>query len=128
MSKRRARRAGSPRSGMEAGRWPASWRKRRSARTFVSSVEEIPGIGTKRRQALLRRFGSVERIRAARAEEIAEVPGFSLRMGERVLEHLAQTGAAVSADSSIVPPGPGEAGIDDGGVSEPVFNGMGRQL
>jgi excinuclease ABC subunit C len=111
----------------EAHRFAVAYhRKRRSARTFVSSVEEIPGIGTKRRQALLQRFGSVERIRSASAEEIAEVPGFSLRMGERVLQHLAQTGAALSADSSVVPPGAGEAGIDEAGVSEAVFDGMGR--
>src|SRR4029453_16658745 len=41
-----------------------------------SLLDEFPGIGDKRKQALLRKFGSLQRLRAASLEEIASVPGF----------------------------------------------------
>lgn len=40
-----------------------------------SGLEDIPGIGPGRRRALLRHFGSLKRVRAASADELAEVPG-----------------------------------------------------
>ena len=47
----------------------------RLRRISESVLDEFPGIGGARKQALLRRFGSVQRLRRATAEEIAEVPG-----------------------------------------------------
>jgi excinuclease ABC subunit C len=41
-----------------------------------SVLDEFPGIGDARKQALLKRFGSVQRLRLARIEEIEQVPGF----------------------------------------------------
>ena len=41
-----------------------------------SILDEFPGIGERRKTALLKKFGSVPRLRLATAEEIAEVPGF----------------------------------------------------
>ena len=41
-----------------------------------SLLDEFPGIGDKRKQALLRKFGSLQRLRTASLEEIASVPGF----------------------------------------------------
>lgn len=41
-----------------------------------SVLDEFPGIGTARKQALLKKFGSVQRLRTVSAEEIAAVPGF----------------------------------------------------
>ncbi|HRI11633.1 MAG TPA: excinuclease ABC subunit UvrC [Verrucomicrobiota bacterium] len=41
-----------------------------------SLLDEFPGIGSARKQALLKRFGSVQRLRVASLDEIAEVPGF----------------------------------------------------
>ena len=41
-----------------------------------SLLDEFPGIGETRKQALLRKFGSVQRLRLATVEQIAEVPGF----------------------------------------------------
>jgi excinuclease ABC subunit C len=40
-------------------------------------LEEIPGIGPKRRRALLREFGSIEAMRAASVEQLASVPGMT---------------------------------------------------
>src|SRR5205823_9490576 len=63
-------------------------RKLRRERNFRSMLEEIPGIGEKRKRALLGHFGSLRRIRAASAEEIAEVEGFNLQLAERVQRFL----------------------------------------
>jgi excinuclease ABC subunit C len=54
----------------------------------------VPGIGPKRRAALLHHFRSVERIRETSIDEIAKVPGFSAALAERVKSALAQNGGA----------------------------------
>ena len=41
-----------------------------------SILDEFPNIGERRKAALLKKFGSVQRIRMASAEQIAAVPGF----------------------------------------------------
>ena len=41
-----------------------------------SLLDEFPGIGERRKAALLKKFGSIQRLRAATIEQIAEVPGF----------------------------------------------------
>lgn len=53
-----------------------------------SALDEVPGIGPKRKKALLRHFGSVKRIREASVDEIAGVPGLTRDLAEKVLEHL----------------------------------------
>ncbi len=54
-----------------------------------SLLDEFPGIGEARKQALLRRFGSVQRLKLATVEELAEVPGFGGAMAEKLREFLA---------------------------------------
>jgi excinuclease ABC subunit C len=51
-------------------------------------LEEIPGIGPKRRQALLKHFGSLEGIRQASLEELAAVAGMSRAAAQQVKEFL----------------------------------------
>ena len=41
-----------------------------------SILDEFPGIGDQRKAALLKKFGSVQRLRTATMEQIAAVPGF----------------------------------------------------
>ncbi|MDO8616837.1 MAG: excinuclease ABC subunit UvrC [Dehalococcoidia bacterium] len=53
-----------------------------------SALDEIPGVGPKRKKALLRKFGSVKTIREATVEEIAATPGFTLAVAEKVLAGL----------------------------------------
>lgn len=55
---------------------------------LAASLEAVPGIGPRRRQALMERFGSVEAIRKASVEEIASVPGITRGLAERVKEFL----------------------------------------
>jgi excinuclease ABC subunit C len=51
----------------------------RIKRISESVLDEFPGIGGQRKQALLKKFGSVQRLRTATLEQIAEVPGFGGR-------------------------------------------------
>jgi excinuclease ABC subunit C len=48
----------------------------RIKRISESLLDEFPGIGESRKAALLKKFGSVQRLRVATVEQIAEVPGF----------------------------------------------------
>jgi excinuclease ABC subunit C len=48
----------------------------RIKRISESVLDEFPGIGERRKQALLKKFGSVQRLRTATVEQIAAVPGF----------------------------------------------------
>ena len=49
-----------------------------------SALDDIPGIGPKRRTALLRRFGSVKQVKAATPDELAATPGMTRDAAERV--------------------------------------------
>ena len=73
----------------EAHRFALQYHRRlREKQTLTSTLEDIPGIGPKRRQALLKHFGSFEGIRAATMEELMAVPGMTRRAAEQVKEHL----------------------------------------
>ncbi|MGZ4452346.1 MAG: helix-hairpin-helix domain-containing protein, partial [Nocardioides sp.] len=50
-------------------------RGRRSATMVESLLDDVPGLGEVRRKTLLKHFGSLRKLRAATAEEIAQVPG-----------------------------------------------------
>ncbi len=63
-------------------------RKLRSRRTVRSALGDIPGIGPRRQQALLSRFGSVRGVEEATPAEIGRIPGFSAAMGARILAYL----------------------------------------
>jgi excinuclease ABC subunit C len=64
--------------------------KLRSRARLASPLDDVPGIGPRRRRALLRRFGSLRRVGEATAEEIATVPGITLTLATRIKERLAR--------------------------------------
>ncbi len=64
-------------------------RLRRSKASLRSRLMEVEGIGPKRLKTLLERFGSPARAAEASEEEIASLPGFSMRLARRVKEALA---------------------------------------
>jgi excinuclease ABC subunit C len=73
----------------EAHRFAVAYsRKRRAARTVTSELLNIPGVGEKRRRLLLERFGSLAGVRTATPEEIAALPGFSLKLADRILANV----------------------------------------
>jgi excinuclease ABC subunit C len=73
----------------EAHRFAISFhRKVRSKRAHGSILDEVPGIGPKKKRLLLRTFGSVEAIRRATVEEIAAVPTLTLRQAGQIKDIL----------------------------------------
>ena len=63
-------------------------RQLRRKRTLTSALDGIPGVGEKRKEALLRQLGSVKRIREASVEELAAVPSISDTLAEVIAHHL----------------------------------------
>jgi excinuclease ABC subunit C len=57
-----------------------------------SVLDEFPGIGDRRKAALLKKFGSVQRLKTATLEQIAAVPGFGGRAAEELKKFLAARG------------------------------------
>ena len=73
----------------EAHRFAITYhRKIRGKASTQSVLDTIPGIGPKRRRALMRKFGSVKNLRAASTEEIAATVGFTQRLAETVKRSL----------------------------------------
>lgn len=73
----------------EAHRFALSFhRKVRSKRMTGSALEEIPGVGPRRKRMLLRTFGSLEGIRRASVEELAAVPTMTHRLAEQIRDAL----------------------------------------
>jgi excinuclease ABC subunit C len=60
----------------------------RRSQSLSSVLEEIPGVGPKRRRALLRRFGSLDAIRQASLDDLASVQGMNESIARRVREAL----------------------------------------
>lgn len=60
----------------------------RKRKTFASALDDVPGIGPRRKKALLKSFGSVARIRSATVEEIAAQPLFNKTLAQKLKEHL----------------------------------------
>ncbi|MCC6403371.1 MAG: excinuclease ABC subunit UvrC [Fimbriimonadaceae bacterium] len=74
----------------EAHRFALTYhRKLRDKRMHGSVLDEIPGIGPRRRRMLLRSFGSIAAIRHATVEQIAAVPTLTRRQAEVIHEFLA---------------------------------------
>jgi len=63
-------------------------RKKRSKLGLASQLDSIPGIGPNRRKALLKHFGSMDKIREASIEELAAVKGMNESTAESVKAHL----------------------------------------
>ena len=73
----------------EAHRFAITYhRQRRSKSAVKSAMDSVPGIGPKRKRMLLRRFGSVAGVKEASLEELASVPGMTVRLAQKVKERL----------------------------------------
>jgi excinuclease ABC subunit C len=59
-------------------------RQRRAKARNTSPLEEVPGLGPKRRQALLKHFGGLQGITRAGVEDLASVPGVSRELARRI--------------------------------------------
>jgi excinuclease ABC subunit C len=73
----------------EAHRFAITYhRDLRSKRQTRSAFDDLPGVGPKRRRALLRVFGSAKRVRDAPVEQIAAVPGIGAALAARIKQTL----------------------------------------
>lgn len=73
----------------EAHRFAVEYhRKLMSGRLEHSELDEIRGVGTKRKIILIMEFGSLERLREAELERIASVPGIGEKLAEEIYTHL----------------------------------------
>jgi excinuclease ABC subunit C len=81
----------------EAHRFAITYhRQKRSKAMTTSALDDIPGLGDMRRKALMRRFGSLKRLRAATVDDVMEVPGIGRRTAEAIV-------AALAAQPSVAP-------------------------
>jgi len=73
----------------EAHRFALGYHRRvRRSEAMASALDNVPGVGPKRKRALLRKFGSVKAIREADIDDIAAVMGMTRSLAQRVKEHL----------------------------------------
>ncbi len=63
-------------------------RKLREAEMKKSQLDEIPGIGSKKKQELLKKFGSIANIKNATIEEISKINGINKELAERIKKNL----------------------------------------
>jgi len=73
----------------EAHRFAISYhRKLRRKEGITSALDNIPGIGPRRKKALLKKFGSIESIKEASSEELSQTEGITLTLAQKVKEEL----------------------------------------
>ncbi len=73
-------------------------RKRRELRDFTSELTAIPGVGSKRKGRLLRHFGSIQRVAAASASELA--PFVGIKTAQEIVEHFSRQRALAEGGAS----------------------------
>ena len=64
----------------------AGHRQRRGRARTTSTIERIPGIGGKRRQALLKNFGGLREVACAGVEDLTRVPGISQELAQKIYD------------------------------------------
>ena len=73
----------------EAHRFAVSYHRQRRGKTgLASTLDAVPGVGPRRRTALLQAFGSIQKIQKASVDEIAAVPGIPRHVAEALKEQL----------------------------------------
>jgi len=73
----------------EAHRFAISYHRRlRHKEVTTSALDNIPGIGPRRKKALLKKFGSIEAIKEASSEELSQTEGMTLAVARKVKEYL----------------------------------------
>ncbi|QKV95592.1 excinuclease ABC subunit UvrC [Streptomyces sp. NA02950] len=82
----------------EAHRFAISYQRSKRAKSLKAGpLDAVPGLGESRKQALLKHFGSLKRLRAATVEQICEVPGVGRKTAETVAAALTQAAPAAPA-------------------------------
>jgi excinuclease ABC subunit C len=66
----------------------AGHRAQRDKKRRVSHLEDIPGVGAKRRRALLNHFGGLQEIKRAGVKDLTLVPGINQALAQVIFDHL----------------------------------------
>lgn len=73
----------------EAHRFAISFHRTRRNKTSIrSALDDVPGIGKKRKEKLLKYFGSIKKIRAATLEELSALPGMNIKAAKALIHTL----------------------------------------
>ncbi|WP_369187185.1 excinuclease ABC subunit UvrC [Streptomyces sp. R08] len=82
----------------EAHRFAITYQRAKRAKRFrASPLDDVPGLGETRKQALIKHFGSVKKLRSATIDQICEVPGIGRKTAETIAAALAQAAPAAPA-------------------------------
>ncbi|MFH0179603.1 excinuclease ABC subunit UvrC [Streptomyces cacaoi] len=82
----------------EAHRFAITYQRTKRAKRFrAGPLDEVPGLGETRKQALIKHFGSVKRLRAATIDQICEVPGIGRKTAETIAAALARAASPAPA-------------------------------
>ncbi|MER5939614.1 excinuclease ABC subunit UvrC [Streptomyces sp. NPDC001928] len=82
----------------EAHRFAITYQRSKRAKRFRSSpLDDVPGLGETRKQALIKHFGSVKKLRSATIDQICEVPGIGRKTAETIAATFAQAAPAAPA-------------------------------
>ncbi|WP_329351211.1 excinuclease ABC subunit UvrC [Streptomyces sp. NBC_01261] len=82
----------------EAHRFAITYQRAKRAKRFrASPLDDVPGLGDTRKQALIKHFGSVKKLRSATIDQICEVPGIGRKTAETIAVALAQAAPAAPA-------------------------------
>ncbi|OIK04567.1 excinuclease ABC subunit UvrC [Streptomyces monashensis] len=82
----------------EAHRFAITYQRvKRSKRFRAGPLDDVPGLGETRKQALIKHFGSVKKLRSATIEQIQEVPGIGRKTAETIAAALARAAPAAPA-------------------------------
>ncbi|MFE5817651.1 excinuclease ABC subunit UvrC [Streptomyces sp. NPDC056479] len=82
----------------EAHRFAITYQRTKRAKRFRSSpLDDVPGLGETRKQALIKHFGSVKKLRAATIDQICEVPGIGRKTAETIAAAFARAAPAAPA-------------------------------
>ena len=75
----------------EAHRFAITYHKKlRAKKAFESQLDFIKGVGKRRKETLLKRFGSISGIREASIEEISSIHGMNRRIAQEIKRYLTQ--------------------------------------
>ncbi|KFG05099.1 MULTISPECIES: excinuclease ABC subunit UvrC [Streptomyces] len=82
----------------EAHRFAITYQRTKRAKRFrASPLDDVPGLGEARKQALLKHFGSLKKLRSATIDQICEVPGIGRKTAETIAVALAEAAPAAPA-------------------------------
>jgi excinuclease ABC subunit C len=84
----------------EAHRFAVTFHKKlRRRRTLRSALEDVPGVGQKRKRELLKFFGSLKKVRVATVAELQQAPGMSRSAAEAVVKYFRGDSLPATVDS-----------------------------